>query len=243
MPWPRTPRASGDLSQVNIHPHSASTKKPNQISELVRPVFRLNRITCKQWWETLFPNSATISCSSNDYASVDVECSNADVVDVGHTGEREVLGSNEREVLGMLACSRRVQEPVHSKVPEQVQVHSKLVLVQEPVHSRVLVQEQVHSMELVQEQVHSMELVREQVHSMELVREPVHNKELVLEQVHSMELVRAPVHNKVLEQVRVHSMELVQVRVHSMELVREQVHSKGLVLGKLACSIAGASDD
>ena len=143
----------------------------------------------------MFPNSATISCSSNDYASVDVECSNADVVDVGHTGEREVLGSNEREVLGMLACSRRVQEPVHSKVPEQVQVqvHSKLVLVQEPVHS--------------------------------------------------MGLVRAPVHNKVLEQVRVHSMELVQVRVHSMELVREQVHSKGLVLGKLACSIAGASDD
>ena len=214
MPWPRTPRASGDLSQVNIHPHSASTKKPNQISELVRPVFRLNRITCKQWWETLFPNSATISCSSNDYASVDVECSNADVVDVGHTGEREVLGSNEREVLGMLACSRRVQEPVHSKV-----------LVQE--------QEQVHSMGLVREQVHSTELVLEQVHSMELVRE----------QVHSMELVRAPVHNKVLEQVRVHSMELVQVRVHSMELVREQVHSKGLVLGKLACSIAGASDD
>ena len=213
MPWPRTPRASGDLSQVNIHPHSASTKKPNQISELVRPVFRLNRITCKQWWETLFPNSATISCSSNDYASVDVECSNADVVDVGHTGEREVLGSNEREVLGMLACSRRVQEPVHSKVPEQVQVHSKLVLVQEPVHSMGLVQEQVHSMELEQERVHSMGLVREQVHSMELVREPVHNK--VLE----------------------------QVRVHSMELVREQVHSKGLVLGKLACSIAGASDD
>ena len=197
MPWPRTPRASGDLSQVNIHPHSASTKKPNQISELVRPVFRLNRITCKQWWETLFPNSATISCSSNDYASVDVECSNADVVDVGHTGEREVLGSNEREVLGMLACSRRVQEPVHSKVPEQVQVHSKLVLVQEPVHSKV------------PEQVHSMGLVREQVHSMELVREPVHNK--VLEQVHSMEL--------------------------------ERVHSKGLVRGKLACSIAGASDD
>ena len=192
MPWPRTPRASGDLSQVNIHPHSASTKKPNQISELVRPVFRLNRITCKQWWETLFPNSATISCSSNDYASVDVECSNADVVDVGHTGEREVLGSNEREVLGMLACSRRVQEPVHSKV---------------------LVQEQVHSMGLVQEQVHSMELEQERVHSMGLVREPVHNK--VLE----------------------------QVRVHSMELVREQVHSKGLVLGKLACSIAGASDD
>ena len=113
----------------------------------------------------MFPNSATISCSSNDYASVDVECSNADVVDVGHTGEREVLGSNEREVLGMLACSRRVQEPVHSKVPEQVQVHSKLVLVQEPVHSKVLVQGQ------------------------------------------------------------------------------EQVHSKGLVLGKLACSIAGASDD
>ena len=221
MPWPRTPRASGDLSQVNIHPHSASTKKPNQISELVRPVFRLNRITCKQWWETLFPNSATISCSSNDYASVDVECSNADVVDVGHTGEREVLGSNEREVLGMLACSRRVQEPVHSKVPEQVQVHSKLVLVQEPVHSKVLVQEQVHSMGLVQEQVHSMELEQERVHSMGLVREPVHNK--------------------VLEQVRVHSMELVQV--HSMELVREQVHSKGLVLGKLACSIAGASDD
>ena len=213
MPWPRTPRASGDLSQVNIHPHSASTKKPNQISELVRPVFRLNRITCKQWWETLFPNSATISCSSNDYASVDVECSNADVVDVGHTGEREVLGSNEREVLGMLACSRRVQEPVHSKVPEQVQVHSKLVLVQEPVHSMGLVQEQVHSMELEQERVHSMGLVREQVHSMELVREQVHNK--VLE----------------------------QVRVHSMELVREQVHSKGLVLGKLACSIAGASDD
>ena len=213
MPWPRTPRASGDLSQVNIHPHSASTKKPNQISELVRPVFRLNRITCKQWWETLFPNSATISCSSNDYASVDVECSNADVVDVGHTGEREVLGSNEREVLGMLACSRRVQEPVHSKVPEQVQVHSKLVLVQEPVHSKVLVQEQVHSMGLVRQQVHSMELVRAPVHSMGLVREPVHNK--VLE----------------------------QVRVHSMELVREQVHSKGLVLGKLACSIAGASDD
>ena len=121
----------------------------------------------------MFPNSATISCSSNGYASVDVECSNADVVDVGHTGEREVLGSNEREVLGsnerevlgMLACSRRVQEPVHSKVPEQVQVqvHSKLVLVQEP--------------------------------------------------------------------------------VHSMGLVREQVHSKGLVLGKPACSIAGASDD
>ena len=213
MPWPRTPRASGDLSQVNIHPHSASTKKPNQISELVRPVFRLNRITCKQWWETLFPNSATISCSSNDYASVDVECSNADVVDVGHTGEREVLGSNEREVLGMLACSRRVQEPVHSKVPEQVQVHSKL--------------------ELVQEQVHSMELVREQVHSMELVREPVHNKVLEQVRVHSMELV----------QVRVHSMELVPEQVHSMELVREQVHSKGLVLGKLACSIAGASDD
>ena len=219
MPWPRTPRASGDLSQVNIHPHSASTKKPNQISELVRPVFRLNRITCKQWWETLFPNSATISCSSNGYASVDVECSNADVVDVGHTGEREVLGSNEREVLGMLACSRRVQEPVHSKVPEQVQVHSKLVLVQEPVHSKVLVQEQVHSMELEQERVHSMGLVREQVHSMELV------------------------HNQVLEQVRVHSMELVREQVHSMELVREQVHSKGLVLGKLACSIAGASDD
>ena len=233
MPWPRTPRASGDLSQVNIHPHSASTKKPNQISELVRPVFRLNRITCKQWWETLFPNSATISCSSNDYASVDVECSNADVVDVGHTGEREVLGSNEREVLGMLACSRRVQEPVHSKVPEQVQVHSKLVLVQEPVHSKVLVQEQVHSMGLVQEQVHSMELEQERVHSMGLVRE----------QVHSMELVREPVHNKVLEQVRVHSMELVREQVHSMELVREQVHSKGLVLGKLACSIAGASDD
>ena len=222
MPWPRTPRASGDLSQVNIHPHSASTKKPNQISELVRPVFRLNRITCKQWWETLFPNSATISCSSNDYASVDVECSNADVVDVGHTGEREVLGSNEREVLGMLACSRRVQEPVHSKVLVQELVHSK-VLVQEPVHSKVLVQEQVHSMGLVQEQVHSMELEQERVHSMGLVRE----------QVHSMELVREPVHNKVLE----------QVRVHSMELVREQVHSKGLVLGKLACSIAGASDD
>ena len=143
----------------------------------------------------MFPNSATISCSSNDYASVDVECSNADVVDVGHTGEREVLGSNEREVLGMLACSRRVQEPVHSKVPEQVQVHSKLVLVQEPVHSKVLVQEQ--------EQVHSMELEQERVHSMGLVRE----------------------------------------QMHSMGLVREQVHSKGLVLGKLACSIAGASDD
>ena len=232
MPWPRTPRASGDLSQVNIHPHSASTKKPNQISELVRPVFRLNRITCKQWWETLFPNSATISCSSNDYASVDVECSNADVVDVGHTGEREVLGSSEREVLGMLACSRRVQEPVHSKVLVQVLVHSK-VLVQEPVHSKVLVQEQVHSMGLVREQVHSMELEQEPVHSMGLVREQVHSKGLVREPVHNMELVREPVHNKVLE----------QVRVHSMELVREQVHSKGLVLGKLACSIAGASDD
>ena len=38
-------------------------------------------------------------------------------------------------------------------------------------------------------------------------------------------------------------MELVREQVHSMELVREQVHSKGLVLGKLACSIAGASDD
>ena len=219
MPWPRTPRAIGDLSQVNIHPHSASTKKPNQISELVRPDFRYRSNQCEQWWETSFPDLATISCSSNGYASVDVVCSNADVVGVVCSNdEREAVGSTEREVLGILACSKQVLEPVHSKVPEQVQVHSKLVLVHstvpelELVHNMVL--EPVHSMEL--EQVHSTVQVPELVHNMGLVQEPVHSKVLVLE------------HSMVLE------------LVHSMVL--ELVHSMALELGRQACSNEFAED-
>ena len=102
----------------------------------------------------MFPDSATTSCSSNADA-VDVECSNADAVGVGSTFERVVLGSNEHEVLGRLACSKLLE------------LEHSMELVLEPVHSKVLVLEQVHSKVLELEQVHSKVLVL--AHSMEPV--------------------------------------------------------------------------